>query len=201
MDISGSRLIPASQEHTWNKLVAPETLKVCISGCEKVERISENEYRVNLRAEVGPLSARFHGRLQLSDIQAPNSYHLTFEGEGGMAGSAKGHADIRLTPEGDGTRVSYTAHADLEGKLSQLRTDQAEKIARKMMDNFFALFSVCACRALERPAPRPPRMARPMAAGGGAHALHLPTQWVNRLSWLVAAGVIAGLVVYHTFLR
>ena len=192
MDISGSRLIPASQEHTWNKLVAPETLKVCISGCEKVERLSENEYRVNLRAEVGPLSARFHGRLQLTDIQAPNSYHLTFEGEGGMAGSAKGHADIQLTPEGDGTRVSYTAHADLEGKLSQLRTDQAEKIARKMMDNFFALL---------RPAPRPPRMARPVAAGGGAHALHLPTQWVNRLSWLVAAGVIAGLVVYHTFLH
>jgi len=200
MEISGSRLIPASQERTWNKLIAPETLKVCISGCEKVERISDHEYQVNLRAEVGPVSARFQGRLQLTDIHPPHSYHLTFEGEGGAAGSAKGYADIRLAPEGDGTRVSYAAHADLEGRLSQLRADQAEKIARKMMDNFFALFSVCACRALERPEPRPPRAPRSLAAAGG-HSLHLPSQWINRLSWLVALGVIAALVAYHTFLH
>lgn len=200
MDISGSRLIPASQDHTWDKLIAPETLKVCISGCEKVERISDHEYLVNMRAEVGPLSARFHGRLQLVDIRPPHAYHLTFEGTGGAAGSARGHADIRLAPEGNGTRVSYTAHADLEGRLSQLRTDQAEKIARKMMDNFFALFSVCASRALQRPAPRPPHAA-PAAMATGGHALHLPLPWINRLSWLVALAVIAGLVAYHTFLR
>ncbi|MDX3907822.1 MAG: carbon monoxide dehydrogenase subunit G [Pigmentiphaga sp.] len=199
MEISGSRLIPASQERTWNKLVAPETLKVCISGCEKVERLSEHEYRINMRAEAGPVSARFQGHLELTDIHAPHSYHLTFEGEGGAAGSAKGYADIRLSPEGDSTRVSYTAHADLQGALSQLRPDQAEKIARKMMDNFFALFSVCASRALERPAPKPPRAARP--AAGGAHALHLPAQWANRLSWLLVLGVIAGLVAYHTFMH
>jgi len=198
MEISGSRLIPASQERTWNKLVAPETLKVCISGCEKVERVSEHEYRINLRADVGPVSARFQGRLELSDIRPPHSYHLTFEGAGGTAGSAKGHADIRLEPEHDGTRLSYTAHADLEGGLTQLRPEQAEKIARKMMDNFFALFSVCASRALDRPEPRQPRASR---AAASAPALHMPAQWLNRLSWLLVLCVIGGLVAYHTFLR
>ncbi|MBX6319433.1 CoxG family protein [Pigmentiphaga sp.] len=200
MELSGSRLIPASQERTWQKLIAPETLKVCISGCEKVERISEHEYRVNLRADVGPVSARFEAFLELSDIRPPHAYHLRFEGTGGAAGSAKGYADIRLAPEAGGTRLSYAAHADLEGGLSQLRPDQAEKIARKMMDNFFALFSVCASPALDRPAPRRPRNARP-AAAAPSHALHMPAQWLNRLSWLLVLCVIGGLVAYHTFMR
>ncbi|VCU70011.1 Carbon monoxide dehydrogenase subunit G (CoxG) [Pigmentiphaga humi] len=199
MELSGSRLIPASQEHTWEKLVAPDTLKVCINGCERVERLSDHEYLVKLRAQVGPLSARFEGRLEMADIDAPHSYRLRFEGSGGAAGSARGSATIRLTPEGDATRVSYTAHADLEGRLSQLRPEQAEKIARKMMDNFFALFSVCACRALERPAPRPPRSARPLPARAPALALH--GVWVHRLSWLAPPIVIAALIAYHTFMH
>ncbi len=199
MELSGSRLIPASQERTWNKLINPETLKVCITGCEKVERVSDHEYLVNLHTTIGPLFGHFQGRLQLSDIQPPHSYHLVFDGQAGGVGSAQGHADIKLTAEGDKTRLSYVVHADLSGKLQQLRTEQAEKVARKMTDNFFALFTLCAGHTVERPE-KPPRVR--------AHSPLIPTgqyaflnAWISRLSWLAVAGVIAALVIYHTFLR
>lgn len=197
MELSGSRLVPGSQQRTWDKLIAPETLKVCITGCERIERLSDNEYRVGLRADVGPVSGHFDGKLKLTDIQPPHSYHLVFEGEGLVAGRARGHADIRLTPEGQDTRLSYTAHADLEGKLSQLRPEQAEKIARKMTDSFFSLLSVCASRVAERaeaPRIRPERMA---ASGATSHFGEI----ASRLSWVIVAGVIAMIVAYHTFMR
>jgi hypothetical protein len=198
MDIAGSRLIPASQERTWKKLVTPDTLKVCISGCEKVEQLSDHEYRVSLRAEVGPVSAHFQGHLELTDIKAPGSYHLVFEGDGGLSGAAKGYADIHLEPDGERTRVSYVAHADLAGRLSQLRPAQAEKIARKMMDNFFSLFTVCASRTIE-PTAHPSRLAG-MAASASAHTPHLSSQWSSRLSWLAAGAVIGALIAYHAYL-
>jgi carbon monoxide dehydrogenase subunit G len=197
MELSGSRLIPASQQRVWDKLVACGTLKACITGCERLERISDNEYLVGLHANYGPVWARFQGRLKLTDIDAPNSYHLVFEGDGGAAGSAKGYADVKLTSEGDSTRLSYTAHADLQGSLSQLKTEQAEKIARKMTDNFFALFSVCASRAAEIAETPRVRAARPMpSAAQYAHRHELAA----RYSWVLVAGVVAAIVVYHTFL-
>lgn len=198
MELASSRFVPASQQRTWNKLVAPETLKVCITGCERLERISDNEYLVGLRAEVGPVSARFQGKLRLSDLKPPHSYHLSFEGEGGSAGFARGDADITLEPEGAGTRFAYKAHADLGGKLAQLRPEQAEKIAKKMTDNFFSLFSVCADRAFEKSEqPAPVKIEQDANPAIYSHR----TELMSRFSWVMVGGVILALIAYHTFLR
>ncbi|GAA4337586.1 carbon monoxide dehydrogenase subunit G [Pigmentiphaga soli] len=198
MDLTGSRLVPGSQQRTWNKLIAPETLKVCIPGCEKVERVADDEYKVSMHADVGPVSAHFDGRIKLSDIRPPHSYHLEFEGEGPAAGGARGYADVRLTPEGDNTRLSYAAHADLQGKLAGLRGDQAEKIARKMSDRFLGLLSLCASRAAEQA--EAPHMRRfPAMAGGGSPSHN--GELFSRFSWVIAGGIVLLLVAYHILFR
>lgn len=198
MELANSRFIPASPQRTWNKLIAPETLKVCITGCERLERISDHEYLVGLHADVGPMSARCEGRLKLSALNPPHAYHLSFEGDGGVLGTARGEADITLAPEGDGTRLSYTAHVDLGGALAQMRPEQAEKIARKMGDNFFSLFSVCANRIFEASEAKPRR--RPMFAPNPAVAAHR-SEVFARYSWLMVAAVIAGIVAYHSLMH
>ncbi|WP_420223896.1 CoxG family protein [Pigmentiphaga litoralis] len=198
MELANSRFVPASQQRTWNKLIAPETLKVCITGCETLERVADNEYLVGLRADVGPVHARFKGRLKLTDMKPPHSYHLQFEGEGGPAGYAKGDADVVLEPEGEGTRFAYKAHADLGGKLAQLRPDQAEKIARKMTDNFFSLFSVCADKTFERN--EQARVVKVPVEPDPVVAAHR-SEMLSKVSWLVVPGVIMAIIAYHTFMH
>ncbi len=99
MEMTSSRTVPASVEKTWAALNDPETLKACIPGCESIERVSDTEFRVAMTARVGPVSAKFSGRIVLSDIVPPTSYKMSFEGQGGAAGFARGEAKVVLTPE------------------------------------------------------------------------------------------------------
>src|SRR5215468_10188475 len=104
MEITGEQLIPLPQAEVWRALNDPEILKACIPGCESIERVSDNEYRVAMTAAVGPVKAKFSGKLLLSDLQPPSSYSLAFEGSGGAAGFGKGGAHVSLRPDGGGTR-------------------------------------------------------------------------------------------------
>jgi len=119
MDIAGSQLIPKPQRQTWDAICDPEVLKVCIPGCETMERISDSEFHLTMGAKVGPVSAKFKSKITLVDVSPPDAYTLVFEGQGGVAGFAKGEARVTLTPEGEQTNLSYIAKATIGGKLAQ----------------------------------------------------------------------------------
>ncbi len=141
MNLQGERLIPASVERTWTALNDPDTLKACIAGCQSIERTDENQYLCTMAVRIGPVNARFKGKLQLTDIVAMESYRINFDGQGGVAGFGKGHADVRLAGEGDdGTRLAYTADAQVGGKIAQIGSRLVESAAAKIADDFFKAF-------------------------------------------------------------
>ncbi|MGE5826026.1 MAG: CoxG family protein [Bacteroidota bacterium] len=141
MEMTGEQLIPASQQDTWNALNDPEILKACVPGCESIDAIGENEYQVLMVARVGPVSAKFKGKLSLSDLNPPNSYSIAFEGQGGAAGFGKGGAQVSLAKEAEGTRLSYAVKASVGGKLAQIGSRLVDAAARKISEDFFKAFT------------------------------------------------------------
>jgi carbon monoxide dehydrogenase subunit G len=142
MEMTGEQQIPVSQEKTWQALNDVDVLKACIPGCESIAQSGENEYDVVLTAKVGPVSARFKGKLKLSDISPPQSYNLAFEGQGGVAGFARGSAQVNLTPEGDNsTRLGYAVKANVGGKLAQIGSRLIDGAAKKLAEQFFSAFN------------------------------------------------------------
>ncbi len=141
MEMRGEQLIPASQQQTWDALNDPAMLKQCVPGCESIEPDGENQYQVLMVARVGPVSAKFKGRLALSDIRPPESYAIAFEGQGGAAGFAKGGAQVRLAAEGESTRLTYEAKANVGGKLAQIGSRLVDAAAKKVADDFFRNFN------------------------------------------------------------
>ncbi len=142
MEMSGEQLIPAPQQETWDALNDPQVLKACVPGCEAIDLISGNEYQVQMTARVGPVSAKFKGRLTLSDIKPPNSYSIAFEGQGGPAGFAKGGAQVKLSPQNGGTKLAYDVKASVGGKLAQIGSRLVDAAAKKVADDFFRNFTL-----------------------------------------------------------
>ena len=141
MEITGDQLIPRPQQQTWDAICDPAVLQACIPGCESMEKVSDSEFHLVMGAKVGPVNAKFKGRITLADIDPPNAYTLTFEGQGGVAGFAKGEAVVRLAPEGEATRLAYTAKANVGGKIAQVGSRLIDGVARKMAENFFSAFN------------------------------------------------------------
>jgi len=141
MEMSGEQLIPASQAATWAALNDPEILKACVPGCESIERTAENEYVVLMTARIGPVSAKFKGKLALADLDPPNSYSIAFEGQGGVAGFGKGGAKVQLLPEGGSTRLTYQVKANVGGKLAQIGSRLVDAAAKKLAEEFFNAFN------------------------------------------------------------
>ena len=196
MEMTGEERIPASQADTWAALNDPEMLKACVPGCESIERTAENEYQVLMVARIGPVSAKFKGRLALSNLKPPDSYAIAFEGQGGAAGFGKGAAQVRLAPEGDGTRLSYEVQASVGGKLAQIGSRLVDGAARKIAQDFFAAFNE-KVGALHAPA-------------GAAHDEHhpapvprdpdLPTVADSSLVFLAAASLVVFVVALFALL-
>jgi carbon monoxide dehydrogenase subunit G len=142
MEMTGEQHIPVSQEKTWQALNDLDVLKACIPGCESIVASGENEYDVVLTAKVGPVSAKFKGKLTLADMNPPHSYNLAFEGQGGVAGFARGSAQVNLTPEGDdSTRLGYAVKANVGGKLAQIGSRLIDGAAKKLAEQFFSAFN------------------------------------------------------------
>ena len=140
MQLISHRSVPASVETTWAALNDPEVLKACIPGCESVERTSDHEFNLAMTARVGPVSAKFTGKIALSDVVPPSSYRMSFEGQGGGAGFARGEAKIALVAENGGTRIDYSATAQVGGKLAQIGSRLVDAAAAKVADDFFGRF-------------------------------------------------------------
>jgi carbon monoxide dehydrogenase subunit G len=137
MTMQGEVQLAASQGIVWERLNDPETLRQCIPGCEELEREADNGFRAVAKMKVGPVSARFKGRVTLSDLDPPNGYGIEGEGEGGIAGFAKGGATVRLRQSGGGTALSYSVEAHIGGKLAQLGQRLVNGTAIKLAVEFF----------------------------------------------------------------
>jgi uncharacterized protein len=146
MEMTGEQLIPLPQQRVWEALNDPGILKACIPGCESIEKISDTEYKVVMTAAIGPVKAKFNGKLLLADLNPPHSYSIAFEGTGGAAGFGKGAAQVSLLLEGSGTRLTYKATASVGGKLAQIGSRLIDGVAKKMADDFFARFNATVAR-------------------------------------------------------
>ena len=141
MDFSGRYVIPAPVEAVWAALNDPEILKFCIPGCQELEKTNSTEFHAVAALKIGPVKATFRGKVALSDVEAPHRCRLVGEGQGGVAGFAKGEAAVRLTPEEGGTVLDYSAKATVGGKLAQIGQRLIDGAARQIADDFFGRFS------------------------------------------------------------
>ena len=141
MDMSGERHIPAPRQKVWEALNDPEVLRGCIPGCETLERTAEHDMKATATIKIGPISARFNGNIHLTDIDAPNSYRISGEGQGGVAGFAKGGANVRLSDDGPFTLLSYDVKAQVGGKIAQLGARLIDATSKQMADLFFDRFT------------------------------------------------------------
>jgi carbon monoxide dehydrogenase subunit G len=189
MDMTGQYRIPASRERVWAALNDPETLKASLPGCESLEKVSDHEFAATVVAKVGPVKAKFNGNVTLSNLHPPESYTIAGEGKGGAAGFAKGGADVRLAEEGDVTVLSYTAKADVGGKLAQLGSRLIDGTAKKMADEFFENF----VRQVAPPALAPEVAAEPVPAPATAAPRESLVQ--NKFVWAAAAIVVLMILV------
>lgn len=141
MELTESYTLPVPQQRAWEALNDTDILRASIPGCDSIEADGENAYALSMSASVGPVKARFKGRMQLTDIDAPRTYTIVFEGQGGAAGFGKGSAHVTLEAEGEAaTKLSYTASAQVGGKLAQIGSRLVDGAARKIAGEFFKRF-------------------------------------------------------------
>ena len=141
MEFSGRYVIPASPEAVWAALNDPEVLKGCINGCERMEKTDASHFVAAVTLKIGPVKATFNGKVALEDADPPRRCVLKGEGQGGVAGFAKGEAEIVLTPEDGGTTLTYKAKATIGGKLAQIGQRLIDGAAKQIADDFFARFA------------------------------------------------------------
>jgi uncharacterized protein len=187
MDMTGQYRIPAPRERVWAALNDPATLKAALPGCQSLEKVSDREFAAVVLAKVGPVQAKFNGNVTLSNLNPPESYTISGEGKGGAAGFAKGGADVALIEEGEVTVLTYTARADVGGKLAQLGSRLIDGTAKKMADEFFDNFSRQVAGPAPAPAPEPAPEAPPPA----------PRESLlqNKFVWAAAAIVVLMILV------
>ncbi len=204
MDIEGSRALAVTQQQAWDALNDPQVLKVCIPGCDKVEPTGDNQYAVGVAVKIGPVQAKFNGKITLSDVKPPDSYTITFDGQGGAAGFGKGVSHVMLAPQADGPGcvLDYKVQAQVGGKIAQLGQRLIDGVAKGMAEDFFKRFDAemqrlypqayaardAAAEAIAESAGG--IGAVPSAAVSNPHGMTVPT-WV----WMAVAAVVAVIVV------
>ncbi|MBK0392144.1 CoxG family protein [Ramlibacter algicola] len=194
MELTGDRLIPASLERTWQALNDPEMLRRSIPGCESLERDGEEGFVALLALRVGPVNAKFKGKVRLSDVVPLEGYTLQFEGQGGVAGFGKGSAQVRVAAEGpQATRLNYRATATVGGKIAQVGARLVDATARMMAENFFRDFE--AALTAEMPEPAPAESPAVSAASGEPAAIAANSR-VRRLVLPAGIGLLIVLGIF-----
>lgn len=141
MTMTGEVQLEASRDVVWAKLNDPEILKQCIPGCESLTMLSDREFEAVAVNKIGPVKAKFKGKVTLSDLDPPNGYKISGQGDGGVAGFAKGGAEVRLSDKDAGTLLTYNVEAQIGGKLAQLGQRLINGTAKKLADDFFVRFA------------------------------------------------------------
>jgi carbon monoxide dehydrogenase subunit G len=140
MEMTGEYRIPAPRQRVWEALNDPAILKACIPGCKQLEKVSDTDFTAIVATKVGPVSATFRGSVNLTELDPPNGYTLTGQGQGGAAGFARMGARVSLKDESDDTLLAYSAQADIGGKLASVGSRLVQTVARKNADDFFSAF-------------------------------------------------------------
>lgn len=221
MELTGEILIGAERARVWAALNDPQVLKACIPGCEAVEVVGPFEKTARVMVKVGPVRARFGGRIVLADVVEAERCAMSFEGSGGAAGMARGQSQVQLsdesTPEGLHTRLHYTVQASVGGKLGQVGGRMIDAAAKQMADQFFAAFQAHVAPSTtaapvppsadasaagpvpgEGAAPPVPALAPavpPASAPAAAAAVASATEWL-RIKWFVLGALATGLGVW-----
>jgi carbon monoxide dehydrogenase subunit G len=218
MDMTGEYRIAAPREAVWAGLNDPAILQACIPGCETLEKTGDNEFKATVRIKIGPVSARFGGKVTLTDLDPPNGYRIVGEGSGGAAGFAKGGATVKLESEGADTILRYTADAQVGGKLAQVGSRLIEGTSNKLAGEFFSAFAEKVQANAAAAAPPPAGVsaaADPGALSAAAAAAVSPPQPVpvpaaaapaprasaNWRPWFLAVGVLAIAVIVYLLVR
>ncbi len=140
MQMTGEQRIEASVNEVWKALNDPEVLKASIPGCQELEKKSDTELAAKVTLKIGPVKATFNGEVGLQNLNPPHSYTIVGEGKGGVAGFAKGGADVELKEDGNATILAYEAKADVGGKIAQLGSRLIDSTAKKLAGQFFERF-------------------------------------------------------------
>jgi carbon monoxide dehydrogenase subunit G len=194
MDMAGEYRIPAAREVVWRGLNDAEILKQCIPGCESIEKLSDTAFTARVALAVGPVKAKFTGKVVLADLNPPESYTISGEGQGGVAGFGKGSAAVRLAEDGpSNTVLTYTAQATVGGKLAQIGARLVDATAKKLAEEFFSRFSVVVAG--------PVAEAPPAAAGTDQPPTAVPTTPPSRPAlrpeiWVPALIVVIGALLW-----
>jgi carbon monoxide dehydrogenase subunit G len=141
MDMTGEQHIAATRKAVWAALNDVDVLKDCIPGCQSLEKHSDTDMTAKVKLQIGPVRATFSGTVKLCDLDPPNGYRISGDGNGGVAGYAKGGAAVRLSDEGAGTLMKYEVKADVGGKLAQLGGRLIDATAKRLADEFFGKFT------------------------------------------------------------
>jgi carbon monoxide dehydrogenase subunit G len=212
MKMNGEQLIAAPRKRVWDALNDPEVLKQCIPGCQSLEKEADDRLKATVAIKIGPIGAKFSGAVTLSELDPPNSYVISGEGQGGAAGFARGSAKVTLADEGDATRLTYTVDAEVGGRLAQVGGPIVDATAKQLAGTFFKKFgalvtaseqaataaaapsaapSEVAATTDERPAPVSAAFA-PMVAAPAAPAQSNMLTWIGAVFFAALAGFLAG---------
>ena len=182
MEFRGRYLIPAPADVVWKALNDPETLSQCVPGCESMEKIDETQFNAVATLKIGPVKATFKATIRLSDLDPPHRCTLRGEGQGGVAGFARGEAQVVLEPEAGGTALSYTANATIGGKLAQIGQRLIDGAAKQIADDFFTRFValVAASPAPQQTADAPAAAVEEPAQAAGTATAASTAEKTNR---------------------
>lgn len=193
MEMLGQRSLPVPRDQVWAALNDPAVLKLCVPGCEKFDLDGPDRYAIGMLVRIGPVSARFQGKIALSDLDPPNSYRIAFTGEGGAAGFGRGSSTVQLEDAEAGCELKYNVTASVGGKLAQLGQRLIDGAARSMAEDFFKRFEQEMRRRhpvqaqAQAPEPPPPATAThsmrnyrwPLAAGGAILLALILWSWLG----------------------
>jgi carbon monoxide dehydrogenase subunit G len=179
MELTGQERIAAPRTRVWQALNDPEILKACIPGCESIEMVSPTEMKARVALKLGPIKTNFSGQVTLSDIDPPNGYTISGEGNGGSAGGARGSAQVRLADDGDHSLLSYRVTSQVTGKVAQLGARLVDSAAQKLAGDFFGKFRelVSAPPTVTATASVPPLEAAPTLVPASADLRQSPWRW------------------------
>lgn len=202
MHMSGEQRIAASRQRVWEALNDPEVLRQCIPGCQSLTKEADDRLAAVAEVKIGPIGARFKGLVTLSDLDPPNGYRISGQGSGGVAGSARGGATVRLRDEGGATVLSYDVEAEVGGRMAQLGGPLIDATARQMAQKFFAKFEEVVAGKAAAPVGTPVSAAPASALAPARTAQASPPQaagpaalwgWISAVLAAVLAGYLLGL--------
>jgi len=198
MELTGEYRIPAPRDKVWQALNDPNVLQRCIPGCESVEKLSDTEFTAKVVLKIGPMTAKFAGKGTLSDLDPPNGYTITGEGQGGVAGFGKGSAKVRLEADGAETTIMrYTAETQVGGKMAQLGARLIDSTSKKLADQFFDRFAAALSPAMPSPEEVPELAgSAPIPKSAGAAAVPAPDGRLKPAVWIPILIAVVALVLW-----